>query len=89
MNTDKVLKCKDCGDEFVFTVGEQEFFAERGFQNQPQRCKNCRDAKKNTGKPQRELFKTTCAKCGKVANVPFQPSNDVYCSECFAIMKQQ
>ncbi|MBQ8551604.1 MAG: zinc-ribbon domain containing protein [Clostridia bacterium] len=91
MYQDEKLICKDCGEEFVFTAGEQEFYAEKGFQNKPQRCKACRDARKNAGKPQRELFTTTCARCGKEAKVPFQPSNDrpVYCSECYAEMKQQ
>ena len=91
MFQDKTLVCKDCGQEFVFTAGEQEFYAEKGFQNEPQRCKTCRDARKNAGKPAREMFTTTCARCGKEAKVPFQPSNDrpVYCSECYAEMKQQ
>ena len=89
MYQDITLKCKDCGEEFVFTAGEQEFYAEKGFQNQPQRCKTCRDARKNAGKTPREMFVTTCANCGKVAKVPFQPNSDrpVYCSECFAAMK--
>ena len=39
MYEDKTLVCKDCGAEFVFTAGEQEFYASRGFQNEPQRCK--------------------------------------------------
>ncbi len=39
---DETLVCKDCGQEFVFTAGEQEFYAEKGFQNKPQRCKDCR-----------------------------------------------
>ena len=71
MYQDKTLVCKDCGAEFVFTAGEQEFYAEKGFQNEPQRCKACRDAKKNAAKPARELFTTTCARCGKEAKVPF------------------
>ena len=37
MYEDKTLVCKECGKEFVFTAGEQEFYAERGFQNEPQR----------------------------------------------------
>lgn len=53
MYEDKVLKCKDCGEEFVFSAGEQEFYAEKGFQNEPQRCKKCRDARKGGGRPQR------------------------------------
>ena len=89
MYQDITLKCKDCGEEFIFTAGEQEFYAEKGFQNQPQRCKTCRDARKNAGKTPREMFVTTCANCGKEAKVPFQPNSDrpVYCSECFAAMK--
>lgn len=44
---DKTLTCKDCGAEFVFTAGEQEFYAEKGFTNEPQRCLECRRARKN------------------------------------------
>ena len=50
MYEDKTLVCKDCGNEFVFTAGEQEFYAEKGFQNEPQRCKECRDARKAAAK---------------------------------------
>ena len=82
MYEDKTLVCKECGAEFVFSAGEQEFYAEKGFQNEPQRCKSCRDARKITA---------TCASCGGEARVPFQPSSDrpVYCSECFAKLKEQ
>ena len=91
MFQDKTLKCKDCGQDFVFTAGEQEFYASKGFENEPQRCKECRAAKKNAGKAPKEMFTATCANCGKEAKIPFQPTNDrpVYCSECFAAMKQQ
>ena len=44
--TVKTLTCKDCGAEFVFTVGEQEFYKEKGFDNEPKRCLACRRAKK-------------------------------------------
>ena len=44
---DKTITCKDCGKEFVFTAGEQKFYAEKGFQNEPSRCKPCRDANKS------------------------------------------
>lgn len=40
------LACKDCGAEFVWTVGEQEFYKEKGFENQPARCPSCRRAAK-------------------------------------------
>lgn len=43
---DKQLKCKDCGADFVFTEGEQEFFREKGFENDPIRCPACRKARK-------------------------------------------
>lgn len=39
MFEDKTLVCKDCGNEFTFTAGEQEFYAEKGFENEPSRCK--------------------------------------------------
>ena len=41
MYEDKTLVCKDCGNEFIFTAGEQEFYAEKGFENEPQRCREC------------------------------------------------
>jgi len=91
MYQDETLKCKDCGAEFVFTAGEQEFYAERGFQNKPQRCKGCRDNKKAAAQSNREMHITTCAECGKEAKVPFLPSTDrpVYCSDCFARQRGQ
>ena len=64
MYEDKTLVCKECGQEFVFTAGEQEFYAERGFQNEPQRCKACRDARKNAARGPREYFTAVCAACG-------------------------
>jgi len=89
MYQDKTLTCKECNAEFVFTAGEQEFYAERGFQNEPQRCKDCRIARKSSSKANREYFVSTCADCGGPARVPFQPREDrpVYCSECFAKVK--
>ena len=86
---DKTLICRDCGQEFVFTAGEQEFYAQRGFQNEPSRCRECRDARRSQhgeGRMAREMFDTVCAECGKETKVPFKPRLDkpVYCSECFA-----
>ena len=43
MYEDKTLKCRDCGNDFVFTAGEQEFYASRGFENEPSRCKEFSD----------------------------------------------
>ena len=88
MFEDKTLVCKDCGQEFVFSAGEQEFYASHGFENEPQRCKECREKRKNSlknGSP-KEYFTAVCAECGREAKVPFQPKDGrpVYCSECFA-----
>ena len=58
MYEDKTLVCKECGNEFVFTAGEQEFYAEKGFVNEPQRCKACRDARKAATKSERQTY--TC-----------------------------
>ena len=89
MYEDKTLVCKECGANFVFTAGEQEFYAEKGFVNEPQRCKNCRDSRKNAAKSERVMYEDTCAMCGKTAKVPFKPKEGrpVYCSDCFAKMK--
>lgn len=46
MMADKTLVCKDCGNDFIFTEGEQQFYAEKGFENEPVRCKECRIARK-------------------------------------------
>ena len=91
MYEDKTLTCRDCGEEFVFTAGEQEFYAEKGFVNEPQRCKTCRDQRKNGNRGEREMFEAVCGRCGKPARVPFKPREDrvVYCSECFAEMRQE
>ena len=91
MFKDKNLSCKDCGSDFTFTASEQEFYAEKGFKNEPARCPKCRAAKKAQGKPNRgqdrtrKMFPATCAECGKSTMVPFQPTGDkpVYCRDCF------
>ncbi|MBE6071757.1 MAG: cytochrome C551 [Clostridium butyricum] len=44
--TDKTIVCKDCNEEFIFSVGEQEFYKEKGFENEPIRCSSCRRARK-------------------------------------------
>ena len=89
MYEDKTLVCKECGKEFVFTAGEQEFYAEKGFENEPQRCKECRAARKQASKGERTMYDIICSQCGKPGKVPFQPHDDkeVICSECFAMRK--
>ncbi len=70
MYEDKTLVCKDCGKEFTFSAGEQEFYAEKGFENEPQRCKECRQARKNSMRQNKEMYEIVCASCGKVDKVP-------------------
>lgn len=91
MYEDKTLICKDCGNEFIFSAVEQEFYAEKGFVNEPQRCKECRFARKAAAKAPREMHDAICASCGAACKVPFQPKDDrpVYCSECFAKMSEE
>ena len=87
---DKNLTCRDCGVEFVFTASEQEFYAQKGFTNEPGRCPECRAARKQrTGgsdRPQREMHEAICAECGVTTQVPFRPSGDrpVYCRDCYS-----
>jgi CxxC-x17-CxxC domain-containing protein len=87
---DKVLKCADCNAEFVFTAGEQMFFADKGFKNEPKRCKACKANRAQgnspgSGSAQRVETKTVCSQCGKETTVPFKPTQGrpVYCRECF------
>ncbi len=86
---DKTITCKDCGATFVFTDEEQDFFRQKGYENEPQRCPDCRAARKqarnSTRGSDREMFPAVCAACGKDTMVPFKPSTDkpVYCSDCF------
>ncbi|MHB1419442.1 MAG: zinc-ribbon domain containing protein [Bacillota bacterium] len=93
MFNDKTLGCKDCGREFTFSASEQEFFAEKGFTNEPGRCPECRSARKaqnrtgnrGYGSAPREMFPAVCSDCGKETTVPFKPTGDkpVYCRECY------
>jgi CxxC-x17-CxxC domain-containing protein len=100
---DKSIQCADCGATFTFSADEQEQFASRGYTNEPKRCSNCRQARKermgNSGggssggygsSARREMFPATCAQCGKDTKVPFQPRQDrpVYCSDCYNKVRQ-
>ena len=87
---DRTLGCVDCGAEFVWTAGEQQFFADKNFKNEPKRCKGCKAkrADRGTGSaPARERVEThtTCSACGKETTVPFRPTQGrpVFCRECF------
>ena len=84
---DKTIKCVDCGEDFLFTIGEQEFYREHGLTHAPTRCRNCRESRKvqrpghspggarPAGGPGREMHKAVCANCGNETTVPFSPSS--------------
>jgi len=88
---DKVLKCIDCGADFVFTAGEQLFFRDKQFKNEPKRCKACKGKKTSllgpiaSGPRSRVETRTNCSACGKETTVPFKPTQGrpVLCRECF------
>lgn len=88
---DKELKCADCGAEFTFSASEQEFYASKGYTNEPKRCASCRQARKadrgggDSNRPRRQMFTAVCAQCGNEAQVPFEPKSErpVYCSDCY------
>ena len=96
---DKTLTCSDCNNSFTFGAEEQEQFRSRGYQNEPKRCPECRQARKaerfgNGGnsygnnydyKPGRQMYSAVCADCGKSTSVPFEPrqGRPVYCSDCY------
>ncbi|MEW6662982.1 MAG: zinc-ribbon domain containing protein [Bacillota bacterium] len=95
MYQDKNLTCKECSETFVFTAGEQEFYAEKGFANEPARCPACRAARKNQmgggnrNSGRREMHPAVCASCGHTTQVPFKPTGEkpVYCSDCFSMQR--
>lgn len=89
---DKRLVCRNCGANFVFSAREQEFFASRGYENQPSRCPSCRAERRRAlgrsggeGRLDGKMYLATCSSCGSKTEVPFQPRSDrpVYCSDCF------
>jgi CxxC-x17-CxxC domain-containing protein len=102
---DRVLKCRECGRDFVFTAGEQEFYASRGLMNDPARCPECRALRRQratpasgdyatdarASRPRRETHPAVCAECGAETMVPFVPRNDrpVYCSACYDRIRSQ
>ena len=96
---DKLLKCVDCGTDFVFTAGEQLFFYDKQFKNEPKRCKACKTQRVSVlgAAPQRPAFQShpaghnkvethaVCSHCGKETTVPFRPTQGrpVFCRDCF------
>ncbi len=89
MYQDENIQCRDCGKEFVFSAGEKEFYAAKGFANKPTRCPDCRRAykaqKNNGSRSERKLYDAVCADCGAETKVPFKPNGTrpVYCSNCY------
>ncbi len=90
---DKTLVCRDCGSDFVFTSGEQEFYNQKGFENEPVRCNSCRNSRKKAGprastngqKNFKPLVEVVCESCGATTKVPFKPTQGkpVYCRDCY------
>jgi len=95
--TDRILTCVDCGGEFVFTAGEQLFFQDKQFKNDPKRCKPCKSRRSHGGPApaegagpaaagiSRTETRTECSECGVVTTVPFKPTQGrpVLCRQCF------
>jgi CxxC-x17-CxxC domain-containing protein len=82
----------DCGEEFLFTVGEQAFYREKGLTHAPNRCKNCREARKGRQGPRNHsesgakgMHSAVCSECGAETQVPFLPTGGrpIYCRNCF------
>jgi len=94
---DRTLKCVDCGGEFVFTAGEQLFFHDKNFRNEPKRCKVCKAKRVSVlsapvPRPSRARVETqaVCSQCGKETTVPFRPTQGrpIFCRECFREKRQ-
>ena len=79
---DRVLTCKDCATEFLFSLGEQEFYRQKGFENTPTRCKACRETKKR-----QSMAAAGSAQRPHAQANPLNPSRSLYpatCSSCGA-----
>ncbi len=90
---DKTLACRECGANFIFTAGEQEFYKAKGLLHEPARCPNCRAARRRsspTGDTPRQMYPAVCAGCGATTEVPFEPrqGRPVYCRDCFEARKR-
>ena len=92
--SDKVLKCADCGQDFIFTAGEQLFFQDRQFKNDPKRCKACKAKRagqysSSRSQGSRPETRTNCSQCGTETTVPFKPTQGrpVLCRQCFQTKK--
>jgi CxxC-x17-CxxC domain-containing protein len=88
---DKSIDCKDCGEPFIFTAGEQGFYLEKGLLNQPQRCPACREQRRREREEAARTGTTiVCAECGRETTVPFVPhlNRPVYCSACFQQVRE-
>ncbi|HEY4009972.1 MAG TPA: zinc-ribbon domain containing protein [Acidobacteriaceae bacterium] len=98
--TDRILKCSDCGNEFVFTAGEQLFFFDKQFKNDPKRCKLCKAKRAGLGRTasgngamtlplSRTETRTKCSACGVETTVPFKPTQGrpVLCRSCFQLKR--
>ena len=92
---DRSLNCVDCGAEFIWTAGEQLFFADKNFKNEPKRCKSCKSKRasghrRRAGRLESESKPPpNCSACGKETTVPFRPTQGrpVFCRECFQSRK--
>src|SRR3990172_6863365 len=77
---DRTLRCVDCGADFVWTGGEQAFFADKNFKNEPKRCRACkakrseRLAASPAGARDRVETRTGCSGGGKEATGAFRPT---------------
>jgi CxxC-x17-CxxC domain-containing protein len=89
---DKRLRCVDCGQEFVWTAGEQDFFADMHFEHEPKRCRACKTRRvtarpvlEPSGRRARVETPATCSSCGRETTVPFRPTQGrpVFCRECY------
>ena len=83
---DRVLTCVACGEEFTFSAGAQQFFAEKGFEHDPKRCRDCKSKRRETlaGRMRRDEYSVSCAQCGRDTTVPFKPAEGrpVFCRSC-------
>lgn len=99
---DRILRCIDCGSDFVFSAAEQEHSVGMGLTYEPRRCPSCRRAKRVTRRFARDAsrpkgrdagegdsFPAVCVDCGRKTRLPFRPKGNrpVYCSHCYGMRR--
>ncbi|MFC1656692.1 zinc-ribbon domain containing protein [Patescibacteria group bacterium] len=88
--SDITIRCNQCEENFIWTAKEQAFFKERGLENKPSRCIDCRKQRRKQLKDEKKLMDIRCVDCGVQSTSRFFETNNkpIYCPNCFDKLKK-